>query len=64
MNDEEDWKELYYRAMVNKRKNKTMLNWVFVTLHGVGSTRAYAICHALGVDPEGTNFIRETGNTK
>lgn len=58
--DKLDWKELYYRAMANaKRRAKSKQNWVFVTDHGVGSTKARAICKALGVHPEETEFKRK-----
>ena len=51
-----DFESLYLMALMNSPKPKRQPNWVHVTRHGPGSTKAYEICRHFGIDPEGTVF--------
>lgn len=51
-----DFEQLYYMALMNSKKPKNVLNWVHVSKHGPGSTKALQICKHFGIDPEGTVF--------
>lgn len=51
-----EFKDLYKRAIINAKKPKTELNWVHVKNLGVGSTRAFEILRSFNIDPEGTDM--------
>ncbi len=34
------------------------MNWVHVSRHGPGATKATEICEYFGIDPEGTDFVK------
>ena len=51
-----DFEQLYLMAIMNSKKPKNVLNWVHVSRHGPGSTKAHQICKHFGIDPEGTDF--------
>ncbi len=51
-----NFEQLYLMAIMNSKKPKNVLNWVHVSRHGPGSTKAHQICKHFGIDPEGTDF--------
>ncbi|MDC4344135.1 hypothetical protein NQ641_02710 [Acinetobacter baumannii] len=51
-----DFEQLYLMAIMNSKKPKNVLNWVHVSRHGPGATKATEICEYFGIDPEGTDF--------
>lgn len=58
-----DFKERLYWALRSTKIKKTMLNCHHaMNATGVGSTHGYKLCKALGVDPEGTAFVRKERN--
>lgn len=55
-----DFKERLYWALRSTKTKKRSLNWhhaMYSTC--VGSTHGYLLCKELGVDPEGTEFVRK-----
>ncbi|MCW1489786.1 hypothetical protein OLN43_11020 [Acinetobacter baumannii] len=51
-----NFEQLYLMALMNSKKPKYVLNWVYVSRHGPGATKATEICEYFGIDPEGTDF--------
>lgn len=54
-----DFEQLYLMALKNSKKPKYILNWIHVSRHGLGATKAIQICKHFGIDPEGTEFRKE-----
>nr|WP_044709010.1 hypothetical protein [Acinetobacter nosocomialis] len=50
------WNKRSLMALMNSKKPKNVLNWVHVSRHGPGATKATEICEYFGIDPEGTDF--------
>ena len=58
-NDGLDFEQLYLMALKNSKKPKYVLNWIHVSRHGPGATKAVKICKHFGIDPEGIEFRKE-----